>query len=360
MKIVLAISGMDFGGAERVMSILANNFVKRGHAVTLITKNYPNSAYKLDERVNRINLPINRIAGSAALGFIKPIRKCIKELAPDVIISFLSDNNALWAFGTWGLKRTLIVSERNDPHKVPFSFIGRIIRNIAYHFADGYVFQTEDAKHYFGKRIQRKGIVIFNPLETDKIPKPCKGNKQPRIVAVNRLEPQKKTENLIRAFAQIAEIYPEYQLDIYGKGTLYEHLTDVIFQMKMQDRIHLCGSKQNVLELIGNAEIFVLPSDFEGMPNALMEAMALGLACISTDCPIGGPRSLIKDKINGYLIPVGDDKALYNAIKELIEDKSMTEMISKNSLQISNLVNVERIIDIWESYIYQIANRTIM
>ena len=162
--------------------------------------------------------------------------------------------------------------------------------------------------------------------------------------------PQKNQKMLIEAFSKIHSNYPEYQLVIYGEGKLRHQLQEQIDLLGLQERISLPGSRSDVLEQIKDASLFVLPSDFEGMPNVLIEAMALGLPCISTDCPCGGPRELIQNGVNGILISVGDVEALACEMSKVLDDSEMSALLGKNAVQIREKLNMEKIGKEWLTF----------
>jgi glycosyltransferase involved in cell wall biosynthesis len=179
-----------------------------------------------------------------------------------------------------------------------------------YKKADGFVFQTEDAAKYFEGIIKCDSKIIPNPINPKFIKEPYKGEREKNIVTVGRLESQKNQKMLIEAFGKIESKYPEYSLLIYGDGSKKEELQDLIKEKGLENKVILKGKIDDVENVIDKAKMFVLSSDYEGMPNALMEAMALGLPCISTDCPCGGPRYLMENGKSGLLVPVGNSDAM--------------------------------------------------
>ena len=170
------------------------------------------------------------------------------------------------------------------------------------------------------------------------------------IVSAGRLAPQKNQKMLITAFSKIANQYPDYNLTIYGEGALRQFLEQQISDLGLQERVFLPGNITDLHTQIKTSAFFVMSSDFEGMPNALIEAMALGLPCISTDCPCGGPKTLIREKENGLLIEVGDSDALADAMATLIENQSLAFEMGQNAVAIRDRLSMEMIGKEWVAY----------
>ena len=166
---------------------------------------------------------------------------------------------------------------------------------------------------------------------------------------------EKNQAFLIKTFDQIKDKYPEFKLEIFGEGPERENLQLLIDQLKLNDRAYLMGRKQNIIDYIQDASIFVLPSNSEGMPNSLLEAMALGIPSISTDCPIGGPAVIIRNNENGILVPMNDQKELINAIEKILNDKGFANKISANGIMIVNDFETEKICEEWILYLRQVV-----
>ncbi len=359
MRILFSINSMNCGGAERVISILANKFVSEGNETEIVVQEWPKSFYELDSRIKYISIPKSEKSTNVMKYRIKMLRREIKAFAPDVVISFIADYNIVTALACKGIKTHLIVSERNDPARRPVKKLMRIIRNIVYRKADGYVFQTPDAQAYFSKKIQKRSVVIVNPFDTKSMPLAVEGERSPRIAVVNRLAPQKRVDNVIRAFARLSKDHQEYELDILGDGPEREKLENLAKELSVADKVHFHGRVDNVLETIRGMQLFVLASDFEGMPNTLIEAMCMGLACIATDCPVGGPRMLIEHEKNGYLIKVGSEEAVYEALCRLIEDRSLAERIAKKAVELRDIVDIGVVFEKWSRYIETVMEKNV-
>lgn len=363
MKIMFVIDGWGGGGAERVICNLASYLVRR-HEVSIVSFG-GNERYSVNEKVklyNDVDTTIfleekNKIKKAFLfLRRVKKFNKCKKEIQPDIIISFLSIPNYVVLFSNMFKKVKVIISERNDPNVFYSSFRSKFLMNWLYPKTDGFVFQTEKVKQYFKKRIQEKGTVIANPINEKFIGKVYKGERKKEIVSVGRLVDQKNHKLLINVFANISKKYPDYKLIIYGEGGLRGELTKLIEDLNLKEKVVLYGNASNIEEKIYDAEMFVLPSIWEGMPNSLMEAMALGLPCIATNCPSGGPEFLIQNDVNGILIECDNGKNLEDAIKKILDDKEFAKKIGENASKIAETLNPDEIYKKWESYIEFIYN----
>lgn len=357
-KILFYINAIHEGGAERVMVNLAGQFAEVGYETVLLTSYRDTWEYPLSDRVKRLTMEEEEIKQSRImrnLSRILKLRKVCIEEKPDVIVSFMAEPNFRAVCATVGLPVKTIISVRNDPNKEYAGKIFRFVGKVLLPMADGCVFQTEDAKDWFSQRLKEKSRVIYNAVKKDFyecVRTPIPG----RIVTCGRLNPQKNHAMLIDAFSQIAAQYPEAQLCIYGEGDLRNTLQNQIDSLGLQDRVTLMGQTSNVLDVLQHAAVFVLSSDYEGMPNALMEALAVGVPSVSTDCPCGGPRTLINCDQNGVLVPVGDAAATAQALKNLLADKEYAERIGMNAREKAQDYYPTRVFQQWHDYLVQVVD----
>ena len=359
MKIMFCISSLSKGGAERVISILTNKLIEENE-IEIIVNTKLNTAYKFDKKIKILELD-KKIHTNPLLKNmvrIKLIKKELEEEKPDIILTFLPMPSFRILYANRKLKIPIIVADRNDPKQEYKSFIYKFLMKWLYPKADGFVFQTNEQKEYFKKEIQEKSTIIFNPIKEEFLVE--ENNKKERenvIVSVGRLVEQKNQKLLINAFSKIAKKYPEYKLKIFGEGNLREELQKQIDDLNMKSKIHLCGVCDNIREQLEKAQIFVLPSNYGGMPNALIEAMALGCSVISTDCPCGGPRELIKNNENGILVPVNNEQELCNKIEYLIRNEEKAKIMGENAKKIKEKLNPNNILEQWENYIIKILQK---
>lgn len=341
------------GGAERVMTVLCNEFANRNKDVTLIVQESMEKAYPLDDRVKMVNTPVRlRIPALRFIIRLFKLRTQLKKCKPDVIISFMTEMNIATLLMSIGLKVPVIVSERIDPRVK--KGIKAFVRKLVYPLAKGYVFQTENAMNYFSESIREKSTVIANPLPNNL---PVKTEYEPtyEIISVGRLESQKNHEMLIKSFYDFKKTHKQYKLKIYGTGSYYEKLNCLINEFALNDSVSLMGSIPEIADRLKNSDIFVLSSDFEGMPNSLAEAMAIGLPCISTDCPCGGPAYLIQNMENGILIPVNDKNELTKALCLLAGNRELAYKLGNKAKEIREKLSVNIIVDKWLEFCEKIV-----
>lgn len=360
MKIMFYTSSMGKGGAERVISVLANELIK-DNEVCIVVNTLKNMAYELNQKIKSLELD-DQYNNSNIYRNIKRIittKKIINKEKPDIIISFLP----MPSYRILMLKRMLknipiIISDRNDPKEEYKTLINKILMTILYKRADGFVFQTKEQKEYFSEKIQEKSIIIPNPIKDEFLEETSEEiEKDKTIITVGRLVEQKNQKMLIKAFHNICDKYKDYKLKIFGDGPLKDELQKYIDTLKMNGKIELCGTSDNIKKELQKAELFILSSNYEGMPNALIEAMAVGLSCISTDCPCGGPRELIENKKNGILIPVNSEKDLILAIEEVLNNKSYSNELGKNAELIKEELNTKKVVTKWNNYILEIKDK---
>ncbi len=351
MRIAFCIGQLTKGGAERVVCNLANSFSKKDD-ISIISLRNDKLAYKLDKSIKTIFLDEKkeRKIKKNYLRY-KKLKKLLVEENYDIIICFLPEPSFLVLLLKKFISSKVIVSVRNDPRIEYKNLLYKILMKNLYIKADGFVFQTPDAQHFFSNKIQKKSVVILNSINPDFFINKNNVTREKLIVSVGRLEPQKNQKNIILAFANISKKFPDYKLVIYGEGSLRKELENLIAEKNMINRIFLPGISNDIRKSIERASIFILSSDYEGLPNSLMEAMALGIPCISTDCPCGGPRLLIKSGNNGFLVPVNNVVAIENKIKKLLSDRALLEKISKESSKIAKVLNPVDINNKWYDYI---------
>lgn len=357
MRIALLISSMAHpGGAERVLSAMANHWVSRGVAVTLITLDAAGpSFYPLDAQVKRVGLGL--LADSAGFGQavinnsrrVRAIRLAILADNPDVLISFIDITNVLALIGTSGLGIPVIVSERVHPSAHPTGRAWSLLRRHFYPRAAGVVVQTQGTRAWAERFIRSDRIhVVPNPVAAETTG--AVADRQVRsgrtLLAMGRLTHQKGFDLLIDAFARCKEAGAADRLIIVGEGPERANLSRLIAERGLHGRVHLAGNSDRPQELLQQADIFVLSSRYEGFPNVLLESMAAGLPVISFDCP-HGPGEIIRHEIDGLLVPVGDADALSAAIDRMLSDADLRERCGAQARDVTSRFSMDHVMQEW-------------
>ncbi|MDO5558724.1 MAG: glycosyltransferase [Oscillospiraceae bacterium] len=338
------------------MVFLANSLLQYNMDITFLTyRNKECVLQKLDPGVKHEHLDISDKGGSivSIINSVRKIHQYIKNNNFDLAIAFLSPSQIRLVPACWFTKTKVLLSQRADPYNKGASFISHVIANVIntiFSAADLFVFQTVKAKQFYSKKVQRASAVIPNPIKP--LVRTCERNTQSTeksIVCVARLElKQKRQDVLIEAFNKLSKEYPEYVLKLYGDGEDEKAIRGLIGR---NEKIKLCGVATDVAEAIQNAAMFVLSSDYEGIPNALLEAMSIGLPCISTDCSPGGAAMLIDNHKNGIIVDVHDADKLYKAMKYYVENPSEAEKYAKEAVNVNTKFSPQKITEMWVSYI---------
>ncbi len=356
-KIIFYIDTMYRGGAQRVVANLIGYMDKKGYDIILVN-DFPQdnrSQYALPKHLHRIYLRA-KLGGNPLFKNIartRNLRNVIKKEKPDVVISFLGRPNIRMLLATIGLHVRKIVSVRNDPEQeYGSSKLRRWLIGKLFQLTDGCVFQTEQAMEYFPVSVRERSAVILNPVN-DEFYSIERSTAPENIVAVGRLEPQKNFSLLLDAFSGISKDFPEEKLLICGEGPLHSELEEHAQELGLSSRVDFLGNVSDIKPVLAKAEVFVLSSDYEGLPNALMEAMAAGVPCVSTDCPCGGPRSLIQTEDEGILVPVGDLKQMIYALRMLLGNPARQEVLSVNARKRAEVFRTDKVFSAWETYIIQ-------
>ena len=352
-KIVIITRNMVGAGAERVIAQLSNYFTEYGKQCSIITLNDDEVFYKLDPRISI--LPVGRKSGNKVLDKLlryRQVRKLVLQQQPDLVLSMPEEIGVYVLLALLGTGIPVYVSERNNPWVMPDVKVTRLLRKLMYPAAKGLIFQTEMARSFFPESIQRKGIVLNNPVDAQRIPEQYQAEREKVIVAAGRLSAQKNMPLLLKAFARFSPDHPEFKLRIFGEGELRESLTALARELNIADKVELPGRSTALLEKMNSAAMFVLSSDYEGMPNVLLEAMCMGMPAVSTDCPSGGPRQLIENGVNGLLVPVGDEKALQEAMEKMA-DPMFAKQMADEAYRIRKTLTSRKIFEDWYKYLFE-------
>jgi GalNAc-alpha-(1->4)-GalNAc-alpha-(1->3)-diNAcBac-PP-undecaprenol alpha-1,4-N-acetyl-D-galactosaminyltransferase len=365
MKVTLVIYGLGGGGAERVMSILANYWVAQGWEVTLImlVDATQSSFYSLDPRIKLQSLGLAKNSANWLVAIyntcqrVMRLRREIMADRPDVVISFMNSVNVYNILACWNLDIPTIVSEHTYPGATDANKVWQLLMKWSYRYADAIAVLTENAVPFYPATQGYRTIVMPNPI----LPlQPVFATAQllptPSLIAVGRLDPRKGFDLLLRAFHQIHDRHPDWQLTILGEGEIRAELEDLRSQLQLTDRVHLPGAVHNVPDYLHQAALFVMPSRVEGFPMALCEAMVAGLPVLAADC-LSGPRDIIEDGVNGVLVATEDVDALATGLDTLMSDRLKREYLAQNAPHILDRFGLERVMAIWAQEIEKVVDR---
>lgn len=393
-KVLFVMPVMKGGGAERVASLLANEFARRGIDTSFLLTSAGNGDIRrvdLDDAiplrllsdypdetgvVEKHWLMLLRVLSSllcravelfggqapaswAYLSFVSQNQGAIRKLRellraePEwVVIAFLQPSIPITLLAARGLPNRIVISERGNPERLMKKRYGWKFVRRYYTRADAVVFQTPDAQNAYPPDIAARGAVIPNPLKPG-LPEPYHGERDKLVTTYCRISRDKNLLMLLKAFELLHIERPHYRLRIIGDTGSEEdrlvqrELAEYIDEHRLGDAVTIEGYRTDVHQAILADGMYVNSSDTEGMSNAMLEAMAIGLPVICTDCPIGGARAVIRDHENGLLVPVGDVQALYRAMKEIIDDPELSLKMSTNAAKIRNEFSVEGIAEQW-------------
>ena len=343
------------GGSERVLSIIMNGLVNDGVKVTLaLVKPDAKVEYSIDERVKIVvNTKVSSNKLNKVLNELKFIRSLSKESGSVTFLSFITMYNMYSILATVGTKTKVVVSERCDPSKSLLKH-GRWInkvREFLYKHASCVVFQTEMAADYFKGIKPERVVIIPNPIENN-LPIKSDYNDEKKFIAAARLEKQKNYPLLMDVMDAVAEKFPDVKLFVYGKGGEENHLLDYQKRLKHPDVICFMGFSNDIHSMMKESYAFLSSSDYEGISNSMLEALAIGVPCICTDCPVGGSRMFIMNGVNGILVPTGDKEVFVNAITQMIQSPGCRERYGNDSKNIRIRLNPSAILDKWKKVLF--------
>ncbi len=358
-KIAFHLNCLAMGGAERVVTNLSAQFAAEGYEVTVATEWEEEEEYTLDEKVRRVPVGLTREEegrNRVVKMFLRllRLRQFVKEEKPDVLIAFAKKANYRALLATIGMKQKVVACVRTNPtghYDRPGDFFQ--IR-LLFRRAAGVVFQTKGQRDFFPEFVKNKSVVILNPVNSKYIGLPRVTKREKEVVHSGRIVYFKNHELLIRAFARVHEKHPDYVLKCYGSDSgdgTWEKAERCIKELGAQGYVKLMGGSDELEKQLPKASVYAFTSDWEGLPNAVLEAMAMGLPVVATDCPCGGPATVIKDGENGLLIPVGDEDALVKGINRLIEDRDLAEQLGENARKISEIASSKAIFKQWKDYL---------
>ena len=355
MKILFISTSLGYGGAAKILSSIANHLADKGNEVVVCNFNFSPTVQQISAHIRVIDMPKYTKKGIKRFQQLNFVCKTMKLEKPDVAISFLQFPNFYSVIAGKMTKTPTIVSERGDPYMVTNKIEKWMYSK--YYLATGAVFQTEMARDYFSPKLREKSVVIANPviLKDDSIFVDYEKSEKSIAFSARFAVVQKRQDVMLDAFKLVLEKHPGYILKFFGDGPDEQKMKDYARDLGISDNVCFCGMSKQVLKDISSSELFVLSSDYEGIPNALIEAMSIGLPCVSTDCSPGGARILINNEENGLIVPCGDPAKLADAICRMIEDREFAVKCGKKAVEVRERFSQKKILDDWEKYIKQIA-----
>ena len=358
MKIAFIISTLSHGGAERVASILVNQWVVSSNDVYLLTFESPGTIpfYTIDKRVELRQLDVlfnNKNFFHSIYNNLRRVRKIISEvdnIQPDVIISFMVETNILSILAARYSNIPVVVSERVHPMKHRIGILRKYVRKLVYPFADAVVVQSEEIAKWVRKYISKSCRVLANPVDLERFTKSHNNSnvfkKENIITAVGRLERQKGFDVLVEAFNRIYRRFPNWQLEIYGSGSEEHNLLSLIKMHGLKEKVFLRGMTSDIAQVFRRTDIFVSASRFEGYPNAVLEALASGCCVIATDCP-GASREILQDGKYGVLISQDSPDEMADALAGLMEDDTRRQGYADNAQNAVSMLNAHKVAEQW-------------
>ena len=349
-KLIVTIARLGSGGAERVLSILSGPLANHFDEVIYVIWDGGTIYYTLDNRIRLLSLPdCSHCKGR--MQQIPTFRRIVKQETPDLILSFLTPINMLVLTSTLCMKIPVIVAERNDPMFVSGGKPAMLVRDMLYKRAKGILAQTEYAKSCYHGSLNKKTTVIYNPviMSNDLVGSALLSEKEKMIVSVGSLGPKKDQATLIRAFHQFYQKHKDYKLVIYGEGKLRGTLEQFIVSLGLKDIVLLPGSSKQVWEAMKKAEIFTLSSTHEGMSNAMIEAMCLGLPVVTTR--VAGSTDLINSGENGFIVDVKDVNALAEKMILLVDNPGLRMTVGREAIKVYDKLHVDKISKQWVEYL---------
>lgn len=362
MKLCFQILSLNVsGGAERVMALLASGMAERGHDVSIVclSREGKGTFYPLSDKVHMHYL--EDWDTEHALLENKRLRtwfriyllyRALRALKPDISISFLTDMTiySAWAARWAGIPH--ISAERNSPWDSPGQEAKRKRRDRAFAISTSRVVQTEAIRAYFEEIIGKSAVVIANPVQLMCSPCPAGTEREYRIVSVGRLVSQKNHKLLLTGFAQFHSLFPHYRLEIYGQDFgMQKELEALAENLEIREHVSFHAPVQDLHERIRNAAAFVMTSEYEGYPNSLAEAVALGIPSIAVNCRSKGPAAILQNGQRGILLPPNDPAALKDALVLMTQQKDIADQYSQAGIEFGKASGIQQYVDAWERHV---------
>lgn len=351
MEILFITHDMYVGGAAKQLSLTAAGLLKRGHKVSLYTYVGDSLEHKINKGIRYIpelHPPQSRLKNLIQTPI--HIHDLVRRERPDVVISWGTDAGGLTVLGCVGLPVKVVFSERLDPYNE--KTINLRLMKFLCGFSDGGVFQTSMVREYYSRI--KNSIVCPNPIDPNlniKEITPIKDRKCEISWVGRMINVHKRMDVAVRAFELIHRKFPEYKLCFYGDGADLLSTKQLVSELGLNNSVIFHGTVKNVIDIVSKSRISLMTSDFEGIPNVIIESFAAGTPVVATDCSPGGARVLIKDSHNGFIVPIGDYSFMAQRVMELLtNDKLSEEFISRSQNKLLEL-NYNSILDSWNAFV---------
>lgn len=346
IKIIFLLPDLGAGGAERVVSILSKELIKKGCDVDIVSMFGNRVSYELPEDVSLLNFSTFNTDKMRRVRHLREyLKRQKKEYDKVVAIAFQESCLKTLVAAKLGLRIKSVATERNNPFRKGNTLFRRLKNSLPFIFSDYSVFQTPDARKYYLLLRNGKTSIIPNPITKSEYV--WNGVISPSgIVSVCRLHKQKNLPLSFEVIKSLQSRYPDIHLDIYGEGELEEELQKRISEMGLEDAVSLRGLTREVQKTLCNYSIFLSTSDYEGISNSMLEAMSVGMPVVCTDCPIGGARMMLSEG-RGELCEVGNAESIVSAIEKLLNDSAYCRTMAKNAYEKSLRYSEERIAQEW-------------
>lgn len=364
MQIAIITTNIGYGGAEKQVCFLANGLTGFGHCVTIVNMNVFGDhlkvhAHAYDERVKIHSLHTHLPSPLTNIEWISQTARILRRIKADIVIGFTFTPNYIAQICGKILHIPSIISERGNPYyTIPDTWSYRL-RVKLINRADGGVFQTEGAEAYYAENLQRKSIVIPNPItKPDSIAPVRYDALQKHVISIGRFDDnqQKRYDILLQSFAKFHAIHPDYSLLLYGSGPLEEQIKTWAQELDIETAVQFMGVTKSAMQTMSEkGGIFIITSDYEGISNALLEALAVGMPVVSTDHSPGGARLLIHDHENGLLAPVGDTQKLCDALCEYADHPALAVTCGAKAQEVLTRFAPERLLGMWNEYILKVS-----
>ncbi len=365
MRIVFITNSIGFGGAEKMIAYVANGMSQRGHCVAVVNFESVGGEYinkhtqYFDKSISIYAFDGNKSGKISRFQKIIFTRRVVREFEADVMVCFTMYPSFVGKIVHVLTGVPSIMSERGNPYVINKCNIFSLLELLVVNQSSGGVFQLKGAAEFYSERLQRRSTIIPNPIFiNDKIEPVLFNEREKSIVSVGRLDNyQKRYDVMIKSFSLFSKNHPEWILKLYGIGSDEDVIKRWCVEEGVADKVLFMGLTKQPMVDIRKAGMFLITSDYEGISNALLEAMALGLPCVSTDSEPGGARMLVQNMSNGLLVEVGDHEKIADAMAYFADNPKFAEQCGEKAKDVVTRFDAETTLDEWESYISEVVNR---